>query len=148
MQDFFKSETTKDEILIVMLPKLHKAIFKLKTVDEAAEHINLINKLSVSLKRSDIKWVEMELDFSPKIPSNTISYTNKFNGNFVCHVEDFERLYLDNFSNIIKPDHIHQSAGKVEVNGWITVTGSKKSKKDKYNKIIKDLELLVGDWNS
>ena len=48
-----------------------------------------------TFKREDVKWVEMKLSFTPIIPVNTISYINKVNDNFVCHIEDFEKFYFE-----------------------------------------------------
>lgn len=149
MHEIYRSEQTKDEMFVILIKKSHKAIFKLKVVEDASEHIKLINNLITTFKREDIKWVELTIDFTPTLPSNTISYTNKYNGNFVCHIEDFEKFYFANFPNIIKCDHVFNNPAKVAEDGWVTVTtGNKKGKKDRYNKIIKDLQVLIGDWNS
>jgi hypothetical protein len=148
MQEFFKSEISNDEILIIQIKKSHKSIFRIKMIDDATEHLKLITNLSEKLKKNDIKWVEIELSFSPTIPPNTISYINKYNNNFICHIEDFERFYLSNVTKIIQPVHIYCSHSRVTVDGWTKVSGYKKEKKDKYTEIIKELQTLVGDWNN
>ncbi|QKF94266.1 hypothetical protein QKU48_gp0808 [Fadolivirus algeromassiliense] len=149
MQENFRSETTKDELMGILIKKSHKAIFKIKTVDDPSEHIKLIGELITKLKKEDIKWVELTIDFTPILPSNTVSYTNKYNGNFVCHIEDFERFYLANYANIIKLDNVHNIPTKVTEDGWMMVgSNHKKNKKDRYNKLIKELQVLIGDWNA
>lgn len=148
MQEFFKSEQTKDELCVILIKKSHKALFKLRIIEDPSEHIKLMNNLVIHLKKEDVKWVELFVDFTPKIPSNTISYTNKYNGNFVCHIEDFERFYFANFQNLIKCDQIHYIPAKTTEDGWVTVTCNKKGKKERYNNLIKELQVLIGDWNS
>ena len=148
MQSFFKSETFKDEILVILIKKSHKAIFKIKTCDDATEHLKLITNLNENLKKEDIKWVEIEISFKPEIPPNTISYINKYNNNFICHIEDFERFYLSNVTKIIQPNHIYCDHSRQTNDGWTKVSGYKKEKRDKYAEIIQELQTLVGDWNN
>lgn len=148
MQEFFKSETSRDEILVILIKKSHKAIFKLKIIDDTTEHLKLITSLNEKLKKDDIKWVEIELSFKPIIPLNTISYTNKYNNNFICHIEDFERFYLSNITKIIKVDHVYCSHSRITDDGWTKVSGYKREKKDKYLELLKELQTLVGDWNN
>lgn len=148
MQEFFKSETSHDELSIVLIKKSHKAIFKIVLIDDATEHIKLASLVTEKLKKDDIKWVEMSFDFSPNIPPNTISYTNKYNNNFVCHIEDFERFYLANITKMIQQSHVYCDNSKVVNNGWTVVSGQKTAKRDKYLKLLKELQVLVGDWNA
>ena|SRR5579885_2374638 len=147
MQMIFSSEKSKDAIFTILIKKSHKALFKLKVVDDAFEHINLINKICNHFKKDDIKWIEITLNFSPKIPQNTIYFKNKFNGNFVCHIEDFEKFYLTNINLLVKLYHINTDP-KISEDGWIKVFDPKKEKRDKYNKILKEFTNLVGDWNN
>jgi len=148
MQEFFKSETSHDELSTVLIKKSHKALFKIVTIDDATEHIKLTSTVNEKLKKEDIKWVEMALQFTPLIPPNTISYVNKYNDNFVCHIEDFERFYLANITKMIQQAHVYCDNSKVVNNGWTVVSGHKTAKRDKYLKLVKELQVLVGDWNS
>ena len=148
MQELFKSETTHDEILIILIRKSHKAIFKLKTIDDITEHLKLLTELSDKLKKEDIKWVEIKLLFKPTLPPNTISYQNKYNDNFICHIEDFEKFYLSNVMKIIQLDHIYCSYSKTTDDGWTKVSGYKREKREKHSEILKELQPLVGDWNN
>lgn len=147
MQQIFRSETSKDEIFLILIKKSHKGIFKLRIFDDVPEHINLINKINNYLKKEDIKWVEVMIDFKPKIPLNTISYLNKYNGNIVCHIEDFEKFYLANINNFIKLNHIYVNPSRISDDGWIKNIDPKKEKKTKYNTIMNELINLIGDWN-
>lgn len=147
MQEIFKTAKSKDSILAILIKKSHKAILKLVSVDLPNEHLNLVTEVCTSLKNDDIKWVEITLDFQPTIPANTIYYINKFNNNFVCHIEDFERFYLDNVKKIIKPTHIHFDLTKVSDDGWVKVSSPKHEKKEKYDNLMAELSKLVGDWN-
>ena len=45
MQQIFTTENTKDEIFVLLIKKSHKAIFKLKVVDDITQHIKLINTI-------------------------------------------------------------------------------------------------------
>lgn len=147
MQMMFSSERSKDAIITILIKKFHKAIFKIKIVDDAFEHVNLVNKVCNYFKKDDIKWVELMINFEPKIPQNAIYYRNKFNGNFVCHIEDFEKFHLMNINSIVCIYHINVDS-KISEDGWIKVSDPKKDKKEKYNKILKEFMTLVGDWNN
>jgi hypothetical protein len=148
MQEHYKSETSHDEFLVILIQKAHKAILKVKTIDVATEHIILISSTIETLKKMDIKWIEILLNFAPIIPPNTISYKNKYNDNFICHIEDFEAFYLANINKIIHIDHVYHVQTKTNVDGWITVSNPKTEKKNKYEKLAQELQILVGDWNS
>lgn len=148
MQQFFNSELTKDEIQIILIKKSHKAIFKIKSIDDITEHINLTSKICIFLKKEDTKWVEIPIDFIPKIPLNTISYNNKYNGNIVCHIEDFEKFYMANLNNFIKLNYIYVDPNRLSEDGWIKNIDPKKEKKLKYIKLRNDITNLVGDWNN
>jgi len=148
MQKIFTSGISKDEILLVLFNKSHKSIIKLKVVDDSSEHIKLINDICIFLKKEDIKWVEIVTNFTPYIPPNTLSYINKHNNNFVCHIEDFERFYQSNAKNYIKISHIHYNPPKSTDDGWTKVIDTNKEKKEKHTTIIQDMSILVGDWNN
>lgn len=148
MKEFFSSDHSKDQINIFLIKKSHRAIFKLISIDNSTEHINLLNKIIIYLKKNDIKWVETEIDFEPVIPTNTVSFINKYNNFFVCHIEDFERFYRTNIKNLIKINYLHHEYNKVSDDGWIKISCPKKDKKDKYDNLINELISLIGDWNS
>jgi len=148
MQRILKSKISHDEIIITFSKKKHKAYFELKLYDNATEHFQLINNLTKLLKYKDIKWVEIELLFNPVIPINAITYINKKTNNFVCHIEDFEKLYLINLAQIIQIKHIYYCNSQKSVDGWIKVSDYKKDKYNKYIEIIEELKILVCDWNN
>lgn len=148
MEEHYKSKNSHDEIVVILIRKAHKAIFKLKSIDIATNHINLVLSTIEILKKEDIKWIEMLLNFTPMMPPNTISYINKFNGNYICHIEDFEKFYLANVMKLINIDNVYYIQSKVIEDGWIKVSNYKTEKKEKYTKIIQELQVLVGDWNS
>lgn len=144
----FKSSISYDEVEVNLLKKPHKAIFKIKSVDDITNHIKLVNDTIDTLKKNDIKWIEISIDFNPIIPSNTISYKNKFNDNLICHVEDFEKFYLSNMENFIKLNHVHINQSKILDDGWTRIVDLKKEKREKYIKIKEEIHNLVGDWNN
>ena len=143
----FKSNTSQDEINITMYKKSHRAICKIKNADSVIEHIKLIGLLVSSLKKEDIKWVEIFIDFKAKLPLNTISYINKFNGNFVCHIEDFEKFYLANMESLIKINCIYVDPFNKVEDGWIVVSDQRKKRKEKYEQFKQETISFVGDWN-
>lgn len=149
MEKVFNSEVSRDQINIILIKKSHKAVFKLISIDEITQHLKLIDLIDICLKKEDIKWVEFIVfdEFDPIIPTNVITYKNKYNNNMICHIEDFQKFYLSNVADFIRLNHIHYDNSKVAPDGWITVS-SKRNKKDKYDKIIKELSELVGDWTN
>jgi hypothetical protein len=148
MEKIFGSSVTSDEIVVKFIKKAHKAIFIISLIDNATEHLKLVVNIIEKLKEEDIKWVEIESISEPKLPPNTISYTNKFNGNIVCHIEDFERFYLLNIRKFIRPTSVYCLPPKTTDDGWIVVSGNKKVKNEKYITLLKELDTLIGDWNT
>lgn len=149
MEKLFSSETSKDQINIILIKKSHKAIFKLISIDETAQHLNLIELVDVFLKKEDIKWVEFLVVGEAEliIPTNAITYKNKYNNNMICHIEDFQKFYLSNISDFIKINHVHVDICKKSEDGWKMVS-AKHNKRDKYDQIILELSELIGDWNN
>ncbi|MCJ7637941.1 MAG: hypothetical protein MUO21_10670 [Nitrososphaeraceae archaeon] len=146
MQSNFVSDTSKDEVDLVLIKKSHKALFTLKCVDNVIDHIKLIKSVENSMRKEDIKWIEFDINFSPLMPPNSITYLNKHNGNIVCHIEDFLKFYFMNINNFIQLGHIHYediSKDKQKNGGWILVGGPKKGKKVKYDEIIKELSKII-----
>lgn len=148
MQEHYKSNTSHDEITIILIKKAHKGIFKIKSVDVSTNHIDLVTLIIDTLKKDDIKWIEITMNFEPTTPPNTISYVNKYNNNIICHIEDFNNFYLANILKLITVDHIYYVPTKVSNDGWIKVSNHKVEKKEKYDKIIQEFQILVGDWNN
>jgi len=145
----FKSELSQDEIVLILLLKSHKAIFDLKTVDDAIEHIKLISNIEKFLRKEDIKWIEFSTNIvNPIIPVNSVCYTNQHNNNINCHIEDFLKFYMSNVGQFIKLSHIKQKTGKniKNPNEWTTVKAPQKIKKEKYDLILEELKLLGKDW--
>jgi len=145
----FNSEVSRDQINIILIKKSHKSIFKLISIDDTTQHLKLIDLIDVYLKKEDTKWVEFIVfdEFDPIIPTNVITYKNKYNNNMICHIEDFQKFYLSNVADFIRINHIHFDNSKVSDDGWITVS-TKRNKKDKYDKIIIELSELVGEWKN
>lgn len=145
----FNSNITKDEIIIIINKEEHKSKFNIKTIDNTLEHIQLIKRICYELENLNIKWVNLEIDFEPIIPVNTlVSYISN-NSLLSCHIADFENFYFTNITNIIKQKHIHiQQGNKICDDGWITVVDLKTERKNKYNNIKNELSNLVYDWNT
>ena len=149
----FKSASTNDEIELGVLLKSHRSIFNLKFVELCSEHIKLISEIEIFLREKDIKWIEFNIDGTPNIPINSVCYKNKYNDNVVCHIEDFTRFYFSNIKNLLKSTHIKCKSKPIikDSKGWTTVQKPQKYKQDKYNEIIKELELhgqtLLHDWS-
>jgi hypothetical protein len=146
MDKIFKSQTSGDKVSVLINKKIHKCILHIMSVDDATEHIKLINNIVSELKKEDIKWVEIETNFTPQFPKNAITYPNKKNNNTVCHIEDFEKFYFLNMQNLIQLHQIRINEVP-DKDGWITVIDKKKERREKYNKIKKDIVNLLGDWN-
>lgn len=155
----FSSEASSDSIIIKHHERSHKTFFTLQQFDDFAENIKLISHLIEYLKSYDIKWVELRLGLNFKIPTNTVWFKNKRNGNINCHIEDFEQFYLANITHIVKPGNISikpnvDSDGKVtdeEISDgreWTTVCDKRLVRKQKMNKIKKEVDTLLGDWNN
>jgi len=137
-----KSETTNDEIEVTFFRKNQRCFFQTKWIDDAVEHLKLVNEISEMLKNSDIKWVELALDFKPEIPFNTVSYRHI--NNFICHIEDFERFYSTNCENFVKINLIYLPIKRESKNGWTTITDMKKDRWNKFNQIKNDLISIMG----
>lgn len=147
MDKIFKSQTSNDKISININKKTHRCFLNIDVVDDAVEHVKLINNIITELKKEDIKWVEMISNFSVVLPKNAVTYTNKRNNNTVCHIEDFEKFYFANIQSFIKLYNVSTQDNK-DNDGWTVVMDKKKDRRDKYNKIKVDIVNLVGDWNS
>ena len=142
MQQKFESELSEDQISLFLIKKSHKAIFTLKSVENSTEHVSLISKIETFLRAEDIKWIEFPiLSFDPIIPKNSITYINKFNGNLVCHIEDFVKFYFANIRNFVQITHFKYNA-EVNKGGWTVVKDPKKCKREKFANLIKELETL------
>ncbi len=161
----FSSETSNDLIIIRHHERSHKAFFTLQHFDDFAENIKLISHIIEYLKSYDIKWVELMIGSNFEVPTNTVWFKNKRNGNINCHIEDFEQFYLANVIHIIKPGNltikiddnnetgndneiIDDNNDKDDDSGWTTVFDKKHAKKQKINKIKKEVNTLLGDWNN
>ncbi|AYV76888.1 MAG: hypothetical protein Barrevirus3_8 [Barrevirus sp.] len=136
------SKKSKDEIRLTLQQKSHRAIFNLKTVDIAEEHVKLIEELLTTLKKEDIKWIEFPTRFEPIILPNVLTFPNKVNGNITCHIVDFEVFYFANINHIVKPDHIYYDSNLNNKNGWTVVSNLKQEKRLKHEKIMKELTTL------
>lgn len=143
----FKSEVSKDEIDIRLLRRSHKAIFKCIFIDVAIEYIGLIGMICDFLKKEDVKWVEVRVEFDPVIPSNTISYINKYNKGFVCHIEDFQAFYFRNIGKFVDIGRIYVDISGMLEDGWTKIIDPKKERMEKYTIVKRQLIDLVGNWN-
>ena len=141
MDKLITSLTTLDKLNLKIMYKLHRAIITIIAVDSIHEHIQILKYAIKYLKNRDIKWIELELNFDPIIPLNTIYFINKFNNNLVYHIEDFIKFYAKNIVHIIHINHIVNSV-PVNTDGWILVKTPKRDQRDKYNMIINDANLL------
>jgi hypothetical protein len=142
--NIFKSETSSDHIEITVLSKAHKALLKVIMVDSVSEHIKMISEIENFLKMNDVKWVELSLSKNPIIPVNSVYYINKYNDNTVCHIEDFKKFYFLNSNNLIKLANVKYKISKNNPNtrDWVVIKSSSVGKKEKYDKIIEELQLV------
>jgi hypothetical protein len=144
------SDASKDEIFTSIHRKSHKGFFTINKIDDAMAHIKLIGDMTDYFKKEDVKWIEMKLSFVPVLPVNTISYVNKVNDNFVCHIEDFEKFYFANIDKFVQYEMIvGADINNNDGDGWIVVgDNTSKGKKRKFTNIKTELLTLVGDWNN
>jgi hypothetical protein len=151
--NIFKSQLTNDVIHLGVFLKSHRALFKLKFVESASEHIKLISDIESFLRKNDIKWIEFNVTGDLIAPVNSVCYKNKYNNNTVCHIEDFTRFYYANIKNLFKVTNIKCKNKNImtDSKGWITVQSPHKYKQDAYAIVIKELELfgqtLLNDWS-
>lgn len=146
------SVISKDSIIIKRYERSHKAYFILEKFDDFTENIKIINQTLEYLKSYDIKWIELTLGVNFKVPSNTVWFKNKKNGNINCHIEDFEQFYFANVTHIVKPRNLCvNNSVDVESNDdeeWTVVLDKKHVRKQKMNKIRKEVDSLLEDWNN
>ena len=145
----FSSKITMDKIEISYFKKSHKSDFKIKTIDDVYENIKLIGLMIEYSRQNDIKWICVNLTNEPKIPENTVWFKHEQTGNICCHIEDFEKFYIENMCDIIKRANIYyeQSKKQERVDGWIVVKHRKNGKKIKLNKLLNDIKTLTSDWS-
>lgn len=154
---FFSSETSKDAVIIRYYERSHKVLFIVNQFDDFSENIKLINIMLEYLKLNDIKWLEMKLEPNFTVPTNTVWFKNKRNGNINCHIEDFEKFYLANIFGIVQSRAIYISTKLDEYESdnnnddsgeWTTVVDRKRLRKTKIEQIKKEAEGLLEDWNN
>jgi hypothetical protein len=107
------------------------------------ENVKLITLATEFLKQEDIKWVLSHADFHIIIPENTVWH--KKNGIIYCHIEDYEKFYLTNITNILKSTKL--STDTATDDGWTVVYNRRKAKESKINQIKKELKIISTDWN-
>ena len=157
----FSSETSNDSIIVKHHERSHKTFFTLQQFDDFAENIKLISHIIEYLKSYDIKWVELRLGLNFEVPTNTVWFKNKRNGNINCHIEDFEQFYLANMANIVKPGNLSvkindnnkddsDQDNSINDDGgeWTTVCDKRQVRRQKMDKIKKEVDTLLGDWNN
>lgn len=144
----FRSDQSRDSVDISYFPKSHKSNFFLKQFDDFDEHIKLIGRVIKYLKENDIKWVCLEIDTDPKIPSNTVWFRHEKSGNVCCHIEDFEKFYLKNMESIIKINTVYVDPNPVTEDGWNMVVNPKKMKKEKLRSINQQIKALSMNWST
>ncbi len=146
--ELFKSEQTNDILSIDISSKNHSAIFSMKQFDSVNENIKLFGKMVAYLKQKDIKWVIIKEKFHFELSQNMVWYKNKETKDLHCHIEDFEKFYLKNMLNFIKPTNIYIKSTSEDDDGWTTVVDIKKERINKIKKIKKEINNLVSDWNT
>jgi len=144
----FISKSSKDKISITLINDAHKAIYNIKVVDYASDHVALFKEVYKYMHEQDVKWVEIPTSFKPIVPTNTLYYKDKFNDNIICHIIDFEKFYWINIDKFIKLNNIYISQTDEDNEGWINVVDSKKEKKKKLESLIRDIQLITNDWNN
>ena len=122
----FKSNTSHDEVKLIIYLKTHRVVFNIVSFDELSEHIKLLADVITYLKQEDIKWVVLKLDNNLISPTNAIWFQNKKTGDINCHIEDFEKVYLANLNTLVRPELIYINYSNIDADGW-TVNIDKKS---------------------
>jgi hypothetical protein len=137
------TQNTKDIIEVSYHFKSHNATLIIKQIDNIYQHIDLIKKAINYLKENDIKWIIMDIKFKFNIPENTVWFKNKHTNAVHCHVQDFEKFYLQNLSNFVKISPIFiNSTNNNDNDGWITVIDKKKAKRNKIAELNRDITKL------
>lgn len=158
----FPSEKSKDLIEISYFEKSHKCNLFIKCVDDVFDNVRLVGTVITYLKKIDIKWVC--LVFKSKediiIPENTVWFEHKYTSGVCCHIEDFDKFYITNLSNLLTSKLIylpnttstnHSNTEVVGDDGWTIVLGINaksnmvKQKKEKLDEIKKHLKELVSN---
>lgn len=144
----FVSDTTHDSIEVNHFIKSHKATFKIVNLEEVSENIRLVDGMVEYLKENDIKWVIIKsIDKNYVFPTNCVWFKNKKTGDTNCHIEDFQRFYLANMDKFFELRNIYLNEG-VSDDGWTRVVNPKRERAKKIRQIEKEINALVGDWNS
>jgi hypothetical protein len=146
----FNSETSKDVVEVVHFIKSHKAIFRLLKFDDLSENVKLISLCIDYLKKNDIKWIIIkELKNNIDFPLNTIWFRNNVTNDINCHIEDFEKFYMNNMKHFIKPEIVHIKAPikTDEDDGWTKVVNKKKEKTKKMLNVSHEINTIASDWN-
>lgn len=104
----FNSQNSKDVVQVIHFIKSHKSIFKLIQFDDLSENIKLLSQCLEYLKNNDIKWIIIkELTSDLNFPTNTMWFRNNKTNDINCHIEDFEKFYINNMKYFIKSDIVY-----------------------------------------
>jgi len=142
----FESEHSNDSLKIKVINRSHKAEFEISKFDDLNENMKLLGNVLEYLKNNDIKWIIVEYNKSYTFPVNTIFKINP-NNKLLCHIEDFEKFYVENISKMLKMRNIHVGSTDEKNNGWTLVINKKKEKQKKIIDIDKEIKSLTSDWN-
>lgn len=136
IEQYFTSEASEDIIYLSHSINSKSCNIYIKKFDEIPENIRLLSSAIKYLICNNIKWIIVDVKDNYIVPQNCYCYKNKNTGSMHCHIEDFEKFYLYNMSNIIKPNNVHvKKETDITEDGWITIADSKKNKKTKMNKL-------------
>jgi len=142
----FKSDISEDCIKVMYFNKHSKAGLNIKVIDNVAENIKLITIIIDHLRHNSLKWISLYNSRNYIIPTNSVTYVEN---NFICIlIEDFETFYLKNLTHMVKLNMVRTDHSKSkQIKGWTQIIDKKKQRKDKFNRIKKDIEALAYDWN-
>lgn len=141
----FNSEGSKDSIEVSYFKKSHKSNLDVYVLDDVIQHTKLIEDIVANLKNNGIQWICVSLNSSPIIPENTLFFKHEKQERICCHVEGFENFYYRNLLSIVDRKRINLD---VEDNlkatkGWVVVQEKKKTRKNRYNSIKKEIETVI-----
>jgi len=142
----YKSDSSKDIIHIKYNVKNHKGALFIKQYDNYLENIKLINSMITYLRANNIKWIVLNCKSNNlKIPQNTMWYKHKSNNSIHCHIEDFDKFYMNNMDKIIKYSDIYVPDVEI-VKGWTVIIDKKKIRKEKMKHIKEKMDEIVNHW--
>lgn len=139
----FSSYTSHDAIDINLNRMKHTAYFNIDTFESLEDNLKLFSEVINYLQKEDIKWVLVNNNNYYTLPKNTVYIKNM--NNLSIHIEDFEKFYLENITEIVKYKNIYVNTNNDE---WTTVIDKKKEKKYKLKELKEKINIMNDNWNN